>query len=209
MMENAMRLLLFSDLHCDTDAAQRLVRKADDYDVIVGAGDFATMRQGLAKTIGVLQAIERPVVLVPGNSESREELVEACTDWPTSHVLHGSGVTVDGTEFYGLGGGIPVTPFGSWSYDFTEEQAAELLYDCPRGCVLVVHSPPLDAVDQGDDGRHFGSTAIRRAIERKQPRLVVCGHIHSSWEQQAHIGGTPVVNAGPHGIRWDLATNED
>jgi Icc-related predicted phosphoesterase len=162
------------------------------------------MRRGLSKTIDVLQSIERPVILVPGNAESWEELSDACSDWPAAHVLHGSGVTVNGAEFYGLGGGIPVTPFGSWSYDFTEEQATELLDNCPPGCVLVTHSPPQDAVDQSDDGRHLGSTAIRRVIERKQPRLVVCGHIHGSWGQQAWISHTPVVNAGPQGIAWEL-----
>ena len=42
-------------------------------------------------------------------------------------MLHGSAVAIAGVTFFGLGGGVPVTPFGAWSYDFTEEQAANLL----------------------------------------------------------------------------------
>ena len=70
-----MRLLLWSDLHCDVAAARRLVARAEDADVVVGAGDFATCRRGLASTLEVLRAIDRPAVVVPGNSESADELV--------------------------------------------------------------------------------------------------------------------------------------
>jgi hypothetical protein len=92
--------------------------------------------------LDVVRDIDKPASLVAANNESTEELAEACRDWPQAHVLHGSGATIDGVEFFGLGGGVPVTPFGAWSYDFTEEQATELLSGCPKGCVLVSHSPP-------------------------------------------------------------------
>src|SRR5207253_2443393 len=109
-------------------------------------------RRDLHVCLDVLQAIDRPTVLVPGNNESTDELDRACRDWPTAHVLHGAAVTLAGVTFFGLGGGIPVTPFGSWSYDFTEDQATELLASCPAGCVLVSHSPPRGAVDLSSRG---------------------------------------------------------
>ena len=57
--------------------------------------------------------------------------------------------------------GIPVTPFGKWSYDFDEVQAADLLDACPAGAVLVVHSPPLDTVDHDTSGgRRFKSHQV-------------------------------------------------
>lgn len=197
-----MKLLLFSDLHADIAAARRLVERARHVDVVVGAGDFGNLRREVARSIDVLRAIERPAVLVAGNNESTEELAHACRDWPTAHVLHGTGVQIAGVDFFGIGGGIPTTPFGAWSYDFTEEQAAAMLADCPVGCVLVTHSPPKGAVDASSRGQSLGSVAIRAAIERQRPRLVVCGHIHGSAGQQADIGATPVVNAGPVGCEW-------
>ena len=72
--------------------------------------------------IDVLGEVGKPAVLVAGNNESTEELTEACRDWPEARVLHGSAVAIAGVTFFGLGGGVPVTPFGAWSYDFTEEQ---------------------------------------------------------------------------------------
>ncbi|MEM8536112.1 MAG: metallophosphoesterase family protein, partial [Chloroflexota bacterium] len=118
-----MNLLLFSDLHVNHRQAEQLVARSAEVDVVVGAGDFASVRQGLASTIAILKSIEKPVVLVPGNNESLDELVDACRGWPAAHVLHGNGTEILGQQFYGIGGGIPVTPFGAWSYDFTEEQA--------------------------------------------------------------------------------------
>jgi Icc-related predicted phosphoesterase len=97
-----------------------------------------------------------------------------------------------------------VTPFGSWSYDFTEDDASEMLASCPERCVLVSHSPPKGAVDISSSGQSLGSKAIRTAIERVTPLLVVCGHIHGSAGKEARIGSTPIINAGPDGVEWDL-----
>ena len=199
-----MRLLLFSDLHMDTAAAQRLVRLSRDADVVIGAGDFANARSGISSCVDILRGIHIPVVVVPGNNESYEELAIACTSWPEAAVLHGSAVEIAGQTFFGLGGGIPITPFGSWSYDFSESDAEALLKKCPSGGVLVSHSPPKGAVDVSSSGHSLGSTAVREAIIRLKPRLVVCGHIHGSAGKRACIGDTPVINAGPDGITFTL-----
>jgi Icc-related predicted phosphoesterase len=198
------RLLLFSDVHGDQEACRQLVAQADEADVVVGAGDFCVMRRNLQAPIDTLSAIETPTVLVPGNAESEEELQAACADWPSARVLHGAGCTIDGQSFYGIGGGIPVTPFGPWSYDFSEGEAEAMLADCPAGAVLVSHSPPKGAVDRDSSGQSLGSTAVRAVIEDQQPALTVCGHIHGSWGQDAELAGTPVVNAGPDGLLWDV-----
>jgi uncharacterized protein len=151
-----MKLLLFSDLHADAAAARHLVGLARAADVVVGAGDFGNVRRDVSIGIDVLKAIDKPAVLVAGNNESTEELTRACQGWSQAHVLHGSGVTIAGVPFFGIGGGIPVTPFGPWSYDFSEEQAAELLAACPAACVLVSHSPPWGAVDEASRGQKLG-----------------------------------------------------
>lgn len=199
-----MRLLLVSDLHTDLDAAAATVARAADVDVVVGAGDFAVKRRGLQRIIPVLAAIETPTVLVPGNGESFEELREACADWPAAHVLHGTGVEIHGIPFFGLGGGVPVTPFGAWSYDFSEDEACALLASCPPEAVLVTHSPPLGHADVDRAGRHIGSRAVLEAVERTHPRLVVCGHIHDAWGVRSLSGDTPIMNAGPDGVVWHL-----
>ena len=194
-----MRLLAFSDLHTDLAQAHRLVERSAEVDVVVGVGDFASVHSGLTETIAALGAIEAPAVLVPGNNETEEALREACANWSRAVVLHGEGTEIDGMTFFGLGAGVPVTPW-DWSFDLTEEAAAELLEACPEGCVLAVHSPPRGHVDVSGAGRHLGSEAVLRAIERTRPRLALCGHIHESWGMESRIGPTPVINLGPEGM---------
>lgn len=195
-----MKLLLFSDLHSNFRTAAKLVAMSEDVDVVVGAGDFCTARRGLAKIIDALAPIEKPTVLVPGNSESEEELIDACRLWPSAHVLHGSRVTIEDIDFFGIGGGIPITPFGAWSYDFTEDEAFELLRGCPPGCILVSHSPPKGVLDRSSDGRSLGSRAVRETVDTRRPKLVVCGHIHGSCGMRDRLADSVVINAGPNGI---------
>ena len=201
-------LLLFSDLHRDQDACTSLIQRAHDADVLLGAGDFCTMRRGLDEVIDALSVIETPTILVPGNAESADELRAACASWSAAHVLHGETCTVEGLDVAGIGGGIPITPFGDWSYDLSESEAEELMADLSLpgtpGGVLVSHSPPKGVVDRDSSGTSLGSTAIRAAIDRLKPNLVVCGHIHGSWEQRDTIGDTEVINAGPNGVWVEL-----
>ncbi len=201
-------LLLFSDIHRNQDACASLVQRAEDADILVGAGDLCTMRNGLDEVIDTLSAIDTPTVLVPGNAESADELRSACASWPAAHVLHGDTCTVAGVDVAGIGGGIPVTPFGDWSYDLSEAEAEALLSDVSLpgapGGVLVSHSPPKGIVDRDSSGTSLGSTTIRSAIDRLQPTLVVCGHIHASWGQRETVGDTEVINAGPDGVRVEV-----
>jgi len=193
-----VRLLAFSDLHRDLGQGAELVAMAAEADVVIGAGDFASVHEGLAETIAALAAIEAPTVLVPGNNETEEALRAATAEWDAATVLHGGGATIDGVEFYGLGAGVPVTPW-EWSFDLDDASAAEMLTDCPEGAVLVLHSPPKGHCDEAGEGNHFGSPALLEAIGAKRPRLAVCGHIHESWGCQSQIGATPVRNLGPKG----------
>jgi Icc-related predicted phosphoesterase len=207
-----MKLLAFSDLHRDLDGAARLVERAAGADVVIGAGDFASVHEGLEETIDALSGIEKPTFLVPGNNETEEGLRKACEGWPMAKVLHGeSGWWAHGSgsevlsavQFFGLGGGIPVTPW-DWSFDLTEEAAAERLAGCPEGAVLILHSPPHGHCDVSGSGEHLGSTAILAAIEAKRPALAVCGHIHESWGAESTVGETRIVNLGPEGREFDL-----
>lgn len=193
-----MKLLAFSDLHRDLGQAAELVAMSTEADVVIGAGDFASVHKGLDETIEALAAIETPTVLVPGNNETEQALRDAASGWSAAIVLHGSGTEIDGVELYGLGAGIPVTPW-EWSFDLDDEAASEMLSGCPEHAVLVLHSPPRGHCDSNGADMHFGSPALLRAIEEKAPRLAVCGHIHESWGCESQIGDTPVRNLGPKG----------
>jgi uncharacterized protein len=194
-----MKILAFSDLHLARARAEEIVAASRVADLVIGAGDFCNMRKGIAEAMAMLGGIEKPLVLVPGNNESLEELRMAAP--AGAHVLHGESVDIDGVTFFGIGGGIPVTPFGAWSWDIPEDEAAELLARADGADVIVSHSPPKGIADRTSGGISVGSTAVRDAIARVQPKLVVCGHIHDCWGEEGTIGTSRVKNLGPT-VNW-------
>jgi uncharacterized protein len=193
-----VRLLCFSDLHRDLDQAARLVEMSAAADAVIAAGDYASIHEGLSEIIDALSAITAPTIVIPGNNETADALRAACAGWETATVLHGQTARLDGVEFFGLGAGVPITPW-DWSFDLSDNDAAELLRDCPEGAVLAVHSPPYGHCDVAGSGDHLGSTAILEAIELRRPPVAVCGHIHESWGTESQIAETRVLNLGPSG----------
>lgn len=190
-----MKILAFSDLHLSRSRSAELVKASASADLVIGAGDFCNVRKGLQDAMALLSGIEKPFLTVPGNCESAEELRAAAL--PGMSVLHGESVQIDGLILFGLGYGVPVTPFGSWSCDLAEEQASAMLDICDKADILITHSPPKGIADMTSTGLSVGSTAIYSAIERLQPKLALCGHIHDCWGQTGTIGKTKVVNLGP------------
>lgn len=190
-----MRILAFSDLHLSESRAATLVAASVEADLVIGAGDFCNVRQGLDAAMALLSGIRAPMVVTPGNAESADELRAAAL--PGTTVLHGEGCEIAGLRLFGLGYGVPVTPFGSWSCDLSEAEAAALLAACDAADILITHSPPKGVADRTSGGVSVGSTAIRDAIARVQPQLALCGHVHDCWGETGQIGGSHVVNLGP------------
>jgi uncharacterized protein len=199
-----MKLFLFSDVHANPEFCHKIVELAEQADIVIAAGDIGHLRKKLPTAISILRKIEKTTLLVPGNSESFEELNAACRDWPNAVVLHGNGINISGIEFFGIGGGIPVTPFGSWSWDFSEDQARQLLKKCPENSVLISHSPAKGLLDISSSGQSLGSSAVKEVIDTKKPHLVVCGHIHESSAKMVQYHKTTVINAGPSGMWFKI-----
>lgn len=198
-----MNILAFSDLHMARNRAADLVAASAKADLVLGAGDFCNHRKGLDEAMEMLSGITAPMVIVPGNAESADELRAAALENMT--VLHGEETVVSGLSIFGLGYGVPTTPFGDWSCDLSEDEAEVLLDTCGSADIMVLHSPPKGIGDETSQGLSVGSTAIRDAITRVQPRLAVCGHIHDSWGQSGRIGRTRIANLGPTPNWFDIA----
>lgn len=122
--------------------------------------------------------------------------------------LHGRAQPLfPGVFAFGVGGS-PFTPFGTPS-EHSEEQLAEWMEagfaevrqlaagsTGPAGLVLVAHTPPYGtACDRLHSGVPVGSTAVREFIEKHQPDICLCGHIHESRAEDS-IGKTHVMNTG-------------
>lgn len=98
----------------------------------------------------------------------------------------------------------------------------------PDRAIVLFHAPPYDTpldladlagrvVDHAPVDPHVGSIAIRRFIERVQPRVTLHGHVHESTRLSGHwhcvIGRTHAMSAAHDGpelavVRFDPADPE-
>lgn len=197
-----MRVLLFSDIHSDLDALEKIA--AQDADLYIAAGDLVNWQKGLDACGKILEPLGDKLWVMPGNHETADDIAGFCDQWGFQN-FHGTTFKRDGRHFAGLGYSN-VTPFDTPG-EYTEEELAEKLgaFQGLEPLVLVCHCPPKDTpLDEAGPGMHFGSPAIGRFIESKQPDWFFCGHIHEAWGNRTQIGRTLAVNLGKKGFLLEL-----
>ena len=176
-------------------------------DVLVIAGDI-TGHHELLSLIGQLNDLPIPVLAVRGNMDS-QEVEKLLEQYPNISSLHKKKVTINGVSFVGLGGTIPV-PFCSKICLREKRLIEETDYLIERDSVLVSHPPPYGTLDEGFGNLHAGSRGLRRLILEKQPRMLICGHIHER-PGVAFLAKTIVVNCsmGRIGAGAVISMNND
>lgn len=198
-----MKIVAFSDLHLKNDCLRAILSHADQADLVLGAGDYAENHKGLDTILSALAPVADKTILVPGNNETEQAL----RDGTDAIVLHGDSVVRDGLTIAGLGAAVPPLPPMPWnSFDLTEDEAEGMLGQIGAADILISHSPPKGVGDQHSDAGSIGSVAVRRAVERLQPRWLLCGHVHDRWGMRGMIGATTVANLGPVPVLLEIDT---
>lgn len=194
-----MKLFVLTDIHGRTKYPGDVINEMRKADVVVIAGDITNFggKKETAHIIDSISALNDRIVAVPGNCD-RPAVGDFLSERGMN--LHGSARIADSVQFLGMGGSNK-TPLHTPN-EYTEEEIKAILQRFPEKPdsgrrILVSHAPPFNTkVDKMFIGLHVGSRSIRGYIEKKQPDVVVCGHIH-----EAHgvdrIDGTLIINPGP------------
>ena len=93
-----MKILAFSDLHLARARAAEIVAASAGADLVIGAGDFCNMRQGLHEAMALLEGMQAPMVAVPGNAESADELRAAAGPGVTASLQNARCSTTSATS---------------------------------------------------------------------------------------------------------------
>jgi Icc-related predicted phosphoesterase len=196
-----MKILAFTDIHGSYKKVDETLAKVSA-DVIVIGGDITTAGTS-AQASSAIEGWERfgrPLVAVAGNMDSPE--IDAVLE-SAGVSVNGRGVKIGDVGFFGVSAS-PFSPLHT-PYEISEEETAQRIeagYRAVRDSkvrVFVPHAPPHGTkVDKVFMGTHVGSKSVRDFIERKQPDVVICGHIHEARGQDV-IGKTRIVNCGPAG----------
>jgi uncharacterized protein len=196
------RALIFSDIHNDSVALERLL--AIDAEAYFVAGDLVTWARGFPKMGEMLQRRAGSVYVLPGNHESTGDIAAFCQRFGFVD-FHGGTLEFGGLRFAGLGYSTP-TPFdtpGEYSESEMALRLAKFVDWKPQ--VLICHAPPLNtALDRIHEGLHGGSQAMRQFIETQQPAHFFCGHIHEAEGVVLQMGATRAMNVGKKGYLLEL-----
>jgi Icc-related predicted phosphoesterase len=195
-----VRIAYVVDVHGRFDAVREAVAGLGPLDALVVGGDItnAGSPDDAARAISGWKPLAPRLLALAGNMDSPAidaRLLELGVS------LDGRGVVLGDVGLHGVSA-CAFTPL----HTPHELPDAELGRRATAGHAAVAecririfcpHSPPFDtACDRLSSGRPVGSQAIREFIEREQPDLVLCGHIHESRGEDL-IGRTRVVNPGP------------
>ena len=197
-----MKVLVFSDIHNDWKALERLL--AIEADVYIAAGDQVSWAKGLERCGEILQTRGDRVYVLPGNHETAAQIAAMCARFGL-HDFHEQRIELGRWQVAGLGYSGP-TPFHTPG-EYTETELAEKLerFAGLEPLVLVCHAPPYGtSLDRMGPGRHAGSTAVRDFLAKAAPAYFFCGHIHEAEGVAVELGKTRAWNVGKKGYLLEL-----
>lgn len=195
-----MRIAYVVDVHGRPETVAAAAGSLGPLDLLIVGGDITTggSAEEAAEAIESWRSLAPRVLAVAGNMDSAD--IDRRLD-ELGVSLDGHGVIIDDVGLFGVSA-APHSPLHT-PYELPDDElgrraaqgAAEL--DDARVRIFCPHAPPFrTACDRLRDGRHVGSPAIRAFVERDQPDLVLCGHIHESRGLDS-LGRAQIVNPGP------------
>jgi Icc-related predicted phosphoesterase len=188
------------DVHDRFEAVPAAIAEIGEVDLLIVGGDITTggTPDDAEAAIDEWRPLATRLLALAGNMDS------AAIDARLAEL----GVSLDASGFafgdVGVCGvsAAPISPLRT-PYELADDELERRVESAfaevagSRVRIFCPHAPPEGtACDRLRDGRHVGSVVVRRIVEREQPDLVLCGHIHEA-RGVDDIGRTRIVNPGP------------
>jgi uncharacterized protein len=200
MSRDVRRIAYVVDVHGRYEAVPRALTEIGDVDLLLVGGDITTggTPDDAERAIESWRPLAPRLLAVAGNMDSQAidaRLAELGV------ALDGRGYVLGDVGVFGVSA-APTSPLHT-PYELSDDELQQRIESgfaavagCPRK-IFCPHAPPLDtACDRLPSGEHVGSAIIRTFVEREQPDVVLCGHIHEARGEDV-IGRSEVVNPGP------------
>ena len=193
-MKRKTKILAIGDLHGDTNLIKYLANKAtkEKVKLIIIAGDLTFAERSIKNLLGPFLEDQRRVLLIPGNHESEETIEFLVQKYAGVHNLHKKPFTHNKTGFFGSGT-IDWGVRGKESYKLSKEleKAHNKIKNLERK-IMITHMHPQGS--KAEITGFPGSEAIRKAIKKFNPELLITSHIHEMAGLQEKIYKTKVIN---------------
>jgi uncharacterized protein len=197
-----LKILAASDFHGMNIVSRDLAKRAEKekVDLIIIAGDILDFGEYAKNMIKPFIDKKMPVLFVPGNHDSPEAVENFIHDYNVRNIDGGYAIFGD-DGFFGSGGSTNLPSFPGYT---TEK---EVYYHLKTGFdkikevrkkIMVTHEHPSGSMIEEFSGIP-GSKSIAKALEKFQPDIHICGHIHPMEGFQERIGKTHVFSVGKRG----------
>ena len=195
-----LRILAAGDIHGDTSLAERLAERAEKEkcDLVILCGDLTMMEQSTDNIIGPFKKRNEKVLILPGNHET-VATADFLAELYGVKNIHGYSVKYGDVGIFGCGGA------NIGLFKLEEDEIYGLLkkgFDKIKYLkkkIMATHVHPSDSKMEKFTEIFPGSEGVRKAIERFNPDILLCSHVHEAEGIEEKIGNTKVINVGKKG----------
>lgn len=211
-----MRILSAGDLHGDAGIVKKLAERAENenVDIVILCGDLTESDEKTENMIGPFLKKNKKVLIVPGNHESLAT-ADFLSQFYGIKNLHGYSVKLidplkDKNNKNRHIGVFGCSGVNIGIHQITDKDAYDIL---KRGNdyvedsdikIMVTHVHPSGTKIEKFTQFFQGSKAVRRAIDKFQPDVMLCSHVHEAEGLEEKIGKTRVINVGQKGMIFDV-----
>ena len=187
------KILAIGDIHGDTGLIEKLAERAkrENVDLVILAGDITMAEQSIENIVGPFIKLKKQVLLIPGNHESAAT-IDFLSKMYGAKNIHGYGFQLGDLGIFGAGtANMGVHSIGDPGISELLKKAHEEVKGAKRK-VMVTHIHPY-----GSKSEIFGfpgSVAVRKALDKFQPDVLITAHIHEAGGMEEKIGSTTVFN---------------
>ena len=187
-----MRVYAVADIHGRNDRFDRIQNNLSNLkaDILVLAGDITNYTKP-REILGRLNALPVPVLVIRGNSDLKR-VDHLFQTFSNCIPIHADCTMVRSIPFVGISGTLPI-PFRS-RICFNEQAFLKKIEPLVTPhTVLVTHTPPHGYQDRVMGRFHAGSKGLLKLMQKCQPQIIICGHIHED-SGIFTVGKTHVIN---------------
>lgn len=197
--------MAISDIHGDTNLVKKLAKKAKDekVDIIIIPGDLTWLEELPKGIIEPLTKLNKKILIIPGNHETQKTIELLKNKYSNIQNIQGKGIKEKNIGIFGAGYSHNTGPFWEDEEEIFKalKKGHEQIKDSPKK-IMVAHSHHKGS--KSEFTGFEGSKAIKKAIEKFKPNLVLSGHIHEAGGIEEKIGKTKIINVARKPIIFDI-----
>lgn len=196
-----LRIMAAGDLHSDASLAAKLADKAEkeQVDLVILTGDITHVDQLSENMMSPFVKRKLKVLFVPGNHDSFATADFLAEMYGVKNI-HGYSVRYKDIGIFGCGGAHtgPVTSLDEKEMLQYLERGFKTIESLKKK-IMVTHVHPAGSTGEKFSAFLKGSGAVRKAIDKFKPDILLCSHVHEAEGLEEVIGKTKVINVGRRG----------